>query len=443
MKNYENSERGQAIVLLVVSLVVLLGFTALALDGGMVLSNRRNAQNAADAAALAGGGMAASAIKEGKITYATWNLCTDTLLNAAKQAAINQAAKYSYTIEATTPSDLDTTRHGVTAVCHPTIGETDIYSRYVEVRVMITEDTPTSFAHLLFGGPLQSTVEAVTQFTPDEPLFGGNVIVSLSDTCPNQNQGGITFDGGGSSEININGGGIFSNSCLTGNGGVYVDVNNGEINYYTEYNPPPPSSGWIGPEPEQVTQPFVDPNYPPPDCSSFDTYSTSPSNNNNQTIGPGKYTSISRTGGDLVMSAGLYCVDSGFSINGGTVTGDGVTIYMRGGDFGVGSNSTAILSAPSYEDCGTNGCAPAVTGLLIYMLHNGNITLGGTATSEYVGTVYAPSGTIDVGGTGSLISELFTQIIGWTVKVHGNTTMNITYNLDENLSFPAKLDLYK
>jgi len=47
-----SSERGQVLVLLVLALVGLLGFTALAIDGGMVYSDRRTAQNAADASAL-------------------------------------------------------------------------------------------------------------------------------------------------------------------------------------------------------------------------------------------------------------------------------------------------------------------------------------------------------------------------------------------------------
>lgn len=49
-----NSEKGQAIVYLVIGLVVFLGFVALAIDGGMVLADRRDAQNATDASALAG-----------------------------------------------------------------------------------------------------------------------------------------------------------------------------------------------------------------------------------------------------------------------------------------------------------------------------------------------------------------------------------------------------
>src|SRR5450830_1091808 len=48
------SESGQILVLLAVGFVALLAFVALAIDGGSVYLDRRSAQNAADAAALAG-----------------------------------------------------------------------------------------------------------------------------------------------------------------------------------------------------------------------------------------------------------------------------------------------------------------------------------------------------------------------------------------------------
>ena len=47
-------ESGQVLVILTVGIVVLLGFAALAIDQGSVQIDRRQAQNAADQAALAG-----------------------------------------------------------------------------------------------------------------------------------------------------------------------------------------------------------------------------------------------------------------------------------------------------------------------------------------------------------------------------------------------------
>ena len=49
----KNSERGQALIVIAIVLVVLAGIIGLAIDGGNVFLDRRKAQNAADAAALA------------------------------------------------------------------------------------------------------------------------------------------------------------------------------------------------------------------------------------------------------------------------------------------------------------------------------------------------------------------------------------------------------
>lgn len=49
-----DTQRGQSLVLVALMLVAFLGILALAIDGGTLLSNRRAAQNSADAGALAG-----------------------------------------------------------------------------------------------------------------------------------------------------------------------------------------------------------------------------------------------------------------------------------------------------------------------------------------------------------------------------------------------------
>src|SRR5687768_3698245 len=50
---HKKSEKGQALVIIALAAVGLFAFTALAIDGSRVFSDRRHAQNAADTAALA------------------------------------------------------------------------------------------------------------------------------------------------------------------------------------------------------------------------------------------------------------------------------------------------------------------------------------------------------------------------------------------------------
>ena len=53
-RKLKNDERGSIPVLVALSLTVLLGFSALTVDFGMMASNKQSMQNACDAAALAG-----------------------------------------------------------------------------------------------------------------------------------------------------------------------------------------------------------------------------------------------------------------------------------------------------------------------------------------------------------------------------------------------------
>ncbi|MDX1601266.1 MAG: pilus assembly protein TadG-related protein, partial [Anaerolineales bacterium] len=53
-RDSQRSESGQSLVLIALSAILLLGMSGLAIDGGILFSDRRHAQNAADSAAMAG-----------------------------------------------------------------------------------------------------------------------------------------------------------------------------------------------------------------------------------------------------------------------------------------------------------------------------------------------------------------------------------------------------
>src|SRR4030042_4564167 len=96
---HTNSEKGQAIVYLVIGFVVFLGFVALAIDGGMALADRRHSQNAADSASLAGGANAALILESSGIDYKNWNCNPSyTALDYAEDTAITRAAANGFAI---------------------------------------------------------------------------------------------------------------------------------------------------------------------------------------------------------------------------------------------------------------------------------------------------------------------------------------------------------
>ncbi len=159
------------------------------------------------------------------------------------------------------------------------------------------------------------------------------------------------------------------------------------------------------------------------------------------------------------MRSGLYCFQNGIRVNGGgtlqsEVLGSsaevGVTIVVLNGNFDVAGNATVKLKAPP-PDCDAVAdsygltCPPAVPGMLIYLPpgSNGNVSIAGTSDSEYTGTVYAPDGFIDIGGTTSTIADIWAQFVASSILVHGDTTLNIHYDGDLNFQWPARLNLQR
>src|SRR5574341_65404 len=190
-------ESGQVIVLIALLVVVLLGFTALAIDGGGLFLLQRDAQNAADAAALAG-------------AYAK---CTggDVAFAAEERAALD-GFNDATLVDVRCNGDIS---------CE---GTTTYGSQYVQV--IITADKPSYFAHLIYGGPLRVTVQALGEclepFDPDDV----KAIVSLApcsgpNACPST--ASPTLDSSGSN-TSIDGGILGGCGCeFTGSNSTVVD----------------------------------------------------------------------------------------------------------------------------------------------------------------------------------------------------------------------------
>ncbi len=274
-QSLRKSERGQILVILALALVGLLAFTALAVDVGMVFTDRRYYQNIADSAALAAAEKTSDAIrlnqyinKDGVLvtgidgegfqcgnnmitpanplssTNPPWSdsgwvvpgfLAPDDpddgisrlysyidILNAAKSRAATNNVNIDF-------NDLSK-QNGVVMRCveEGTIdssGEKQVDNRYVEVRVVVSGVTSTSLAHFAFGGVMRNTVEADVQIRTSSPIGFGDAILALNDTvdCTKPSIGGILFDGG--PNVIAVGGSITSNRCMkTQAGNAYVRV---------------------------------------------------------------------------------------------------------------------------------------------------------------------------------------------------------------------------
>ncbi|PKO04526.1 MAG: hypothetical protein CVU41_16480 [Chloroflexi bacterium HGW-Chloroflexi-3] len=462
IRQKSKQESGQIIVLLAVSLLVLIIVAALAVDGGMIYSERRFAQNAADASSLAGGGAVLNYMETKltidnkefyQITGKDFTSCEEPKIKEAIQKSItvakNVAASNNFPgleylglnvykgngLWESTPNDSNDmdADHGIVIWCNAV-------DKYIDTQVKITSRITTAFAHLIFPGDLVTTNIAISRARPRVNIGFGNGIVSLSDTCQN-NTDGMEYTGTGI--INVLGGGIHSNSCLIARGNVTVKGGAG----ITLNDPDATLIGGatLTPDPSGNTDPLSVEIPTEPVCKDNGVI-------DGNTYKPGKYPSgIKITNGTWKFDPGTYCLFNNLEITGGTVTGYGVTFFMKEGNVKITGNANVRLTA-------TYDTSDPMAGMLIYMAADnpGLITLVGTDTSLFSGTVFAPTGNIEAGGTsdgvtldeaGCTLSEgceastFNVQLIGWYVKVVGTSVLDVFYDETVNSYIVGRMHL--
>ncbi|MBN2548417.1 MAG: Tad domain-containing protein [Anaerolineales bacterium] len=426
-KQHSKSESGQALILIVLAMVALLGFTALAVDGTMIYSDRRYAQNSSDASSLAGGAAAGQWLIDNDITTYNWS-CGAVAggETAAKQMADDRALENGFDINqywdlASLESGSPDGKIGVYTECHSGTSAND---NYIDVHTWITNDTETAFVHFVYNGVRRNTVEAVVRVRPPQSLAWGYAIVALNtDACTGNF--GVGFQG--TSDTIVNGGGIFSNGCFKTGGTFYTEVNGAGVKYNHLKNPSDDDMVIItgGGTIEQTTEQVPASSYevPPIDCSSAEYYGSWPPPDASTGMGPG-----------------LYCITGNISINNSdTVIGNAVTIVVIDGKLTINGGASVQLTAPAQG----SDPEPAVEGLLWYLppSNDNAVTINGGADFVSVGTILAPSSSISYEGNATAV--LTGQIIGWDVFVSGTGGNGVTFDGGVTAMIPTFLDLFR
>lgn len=152
MKNKTYKERGQAIILIALAIFGLIGLTALAIDGGNAYSDHRQAQNAADNAAMS------SALA--KVRGNDWQDIGESIAdaNGYNNNGINNI------VEIHNP---------------PISGYYTGDDEYIQV--ILTSHVKTFFASVVGRNQLTNVVEAIARAKPAKEMFFGNSVVSV---CP-------------------------------------------------------------------------------------------------------------------------------------------------------------------------------------------------------------------------------------------------------------------
>jgi len=421
-KKYES---GQALIVIVFAIVGLLGMTGLAVDGGMVYSDRSKAQNAADSAALAG----ALANSRGE------DITT---------AAMSLAASNSYNNNGTSnivAVTIDTLAVG-SGACPGT-------SSGYDINVQITSNVKTYFAPVVGVTEMTNNVFATSRSCGAYtiPLFDGNALVSLGSA-------GIDFEASGSPVWNITGGGIFSNSsdCKSVKANGSYTVTAPSITMVAT------ACGVYG-----ITGIPITPSVPPYTWDNYkETLPPTPECTKNAVdLGSGNWEPAAGTAGtkigsklDLATTAmhfapGLYCIDSMPPNNVGSISGTEVTFYSDVAGFDIkyaGSGAGMTASAP------TSGF---YQGVLLYikpeldasgnLLNTQELGLRGNGNVDDInGSIIAPSASITMFGN-SNANGYKAQFIGYNIDTGGSADITVHYDqsLTYQSSYPASIQLLK
>jgi len=398
---FYSTERGQALILIALAAVGLFAIVGLAVDGTAKLSDRRHAQNAADAAALAG---------------SLANIRGNSLW---KLEALDRALENGYNDNLVSNNVEVYSCDEAGSSCGPYDDDPEY------IQVIITSNVNTYFARVLGINRMRNTVEAIAMSQQEYigELYGGASIIGLApDQCKT-----IYFSG--SAEVNVTGGGVFSNSnkdCgvnIQGAKGLDIGID-GSIDMvagsYTKTGNPDVSgvTGGFNGGADQY-------DYPPP-AAMLPKYTCT-----------WTYASFPPSG-VTTLSAGTYCVTGDFKLNAkDKLSGTGVTIVMLSGEIDWNGGAQINLSAPTSGD---------LAGMLIYApLSNTNkMKFNGNAGTTLTGTIFMPGAPLVYNGTGNL-NPSHVQIIGYTVELGGSNNTNVIYQDGDNWdsSMPAQIGLIR
>lgn len=393
------SQKGQALILITFAMVALVGFAALSIDGGRVLSDRRHAQNAADTAAYA------AALANAKGLDIT-------------TAAQTRAATNGY--DDGTSNDVTVTITSTASGICPSTGK--------DIKVSITSYVSTTFARVIGRDLVTNTVSATARAcdfytTGGSPLYNGNAVTALNTSACNGRPTKNLYVGG-SGQLQIWGSGLGSAST---DGGC-VDFSGGNTQIHKE----DPNCGDLSTAASSIPNNNLKKLYDPDNCSDV-VYNTSfappPADlgitcstnavKSGSTLSPGNWnTSIIDPGSISTLQPGTYCITGSIHLTGGTLSGNGVTMVMLNGSLKLTGQSQMNIKAPTdeYDSFGNY-----TKGLLIYYPpgNASDLNMEGSSDATLRGTVLAQSSNCYFTGNGQ-IQKAKLQFICDTWQMNGN-----------------------
>ncbi len=403
-----HTERGQILIMAVLLITVLLGLVGLAVDAWFAYAQRRQTQNAADEAALAG---AHRLLEGGSIA-------------SAMTAAHDYVHANGFNITASCPP-----------ICIPPLSGPHAGDvKYVEVTV---EEQPTTFfIHALLSGGSTVQGRGVAGFLLfPEPY--ALIVLNTSD-C-------LAFEMKGGASMTITDGGIMVNSDCglnafrkTGSGDLLVD---GSIDVAGGIDVG--GSGVISPSPNPnrpwaVSDPLA--LLPPPDPAAYQAQGAGTAatpvtwaynSGGDLTLSPGTYYGgfSSNCTCTITLQPGMYVMaGGGFTKSGGVnFVGDEVTIYVTENP----TNPTGDGAPKPFNLTGSGvlDLSPPTSGIYegITLWQDVAITedFKMTGSNDLIsGILYAPGAQLDISGNSQFGTV---QLVVNSFELSGNAPLNLTY----------------
>lgn len=376
-------QQGQVAILFAMMLSALIGIVALSIDGGFVLAERRQAQSAADAGALA---------------------AAKSILDRQSTSAITAAGTSYGSRNADVPA-------GNVAVHHPpTSGEHAGDMNYVEVDIV--KDVRKFFVGAVYGGPWQVSARAVAGIEP---------ITDKAYALMALNPPGIYLNG--STGVYINGGSAISNDDISSSGGSNTFKAGGSIDAVgtIEGNPGWDASDGMNPGTSAVADPLAGTPAPPkgPSAPAF------PDCSNTCTLEPGYYKNRGTLtiAGTATLQRGVYYFDGNTRLNlqntASTIRGDGVLLYFTGNSSFTPGNGNIILKTPT-----TPLYPNAVNGLVLWIANCSTFDSAGNGLFDVEGVIYAPCSHVELHGTPQSVGI---QVIVGDLVIKGTSDFTINY----------------
>ena len=428
-----HGSKGQALALTALLVTALLATAGLTIDVGASYVQYREAQSAADAAAIA----AADNLQGGLATPSSANI-TQAQADAAAVASTSNAPSSGFTN--------GTNNTTVTITVPYTSGPSVCSSNPTEcAQVTITRQVATHFLPIVGKNSItvSRSAVAVTQSTTGYPCSICVLDPTASGALTDKGNGNITVSNG-----NIVVDSSASDALTMGPNGAINAGGGGSIAIVGGTN----GKGTLNPAATTGATPVPDPlaNVPYPSLSGYTSCpSVSLSGNSGQTISPGCYTDISVTGnGSLTMLPGLYVIIGTVKMagnGGGGITGtSGVTFFFTcgsstptlcssggesGGGMSIDGNGSFSITAPATS---LNG---SIQGMGIFYDRNntGNLSIVGNGGNHVYGTIYAKDTQLTITGNGGTLDNN-SMIVVDTMSLVGNA--GITDNFSKSMNYP-------